>query len=160
MKEGSVMPTAKVVFATITGNNEDIADIISDNLEDQGFEIEQIEISQAEIEDFEEADICVICPYTYDEGALPDEGLDFYDDLKEDAQLDGKVYGVAGSGDTFYEGFYCTAVDDFSNAMKGANAIQGAPDLKINLAPDSNEDLAALDDFSKKLVETYQEQQK
>ncbi|GEN49042.1 flavodoxin [Ligilactobacillus pobuzihii] len=154
------MPTAKVVFATITGNNEDIADIISDNLEDQGFEIEQIEISQAEIEDFEEADICVICPYTYDEGALPDEGLDFYDDLKEDAQLDGKVYGVAGSGDTFYEGFYCTAVDDFSNAMKGANAIQGAPDLKINLAPDSNEDLAALDDFSKKLVETYQEQQK
>ena len=160
MKEGSVMPTAKVVFATITGNNEDIADIISDNLEDQGFEIEQIEISQAEIEDFEEADICVICPYTYDEGALPDEGLDFYDDLKEEAQLDGKVYGVAGSGDTFYEGFYCTAVDDFSNAMKGANAIQGAPDLKINLAPDSDEDLAALDDFSKKLVETYQEQQK
>ncbi|HIZ95900.1 MAG TPA: flavodoxin [Candidatus Ligilactobacillus excrementavium] len=154
------MPTAKVVFATITGNNEDIADIISDNLEDQGFEIEQIEISQAEIEDFEEADICVICPYTYDEGALPDEGLDFYDDLKEEAQLDGKVYGVAGSGDTFYEGFYCTAVDDFSNAMKGANAIQGAPDLKINLAPDSDEDLAALDDFSKKLVETYQEQQK
>lgn len=154
------MPTAKVVFATITGNNEDIADIISDNLEDQGFEIEQIEISQAEIEDFEEADICVICPYTYDEGALPDEGLDFYDDLKKDAQLDGKVYGVAGSGDTFYEGFYCTAVDDFSNAMKGANAIQGAPDLKINLAPDSDEDLAALDDFSKKLVETYQEQQK
>ena len=75
------MPTAKVVFATITGNNEDIADIISDNLEDQGFEIEQIEISQAEIEDFEEADICVICPYTYDEGALPDEGLDFYDDF-------------------------------------------------------------------------------
>lgn len=154
------MPTAKVVFATITGNNEDIADIISDNLEDQGFEIEQIEISQAEIEDFEEADICVICPYTYDEGALPDEGLDFYDDLKEDAQLDGKVYGVTGSGDTFYEGFYCTAVDDFSNAMKGANAIQGAPDLKINLAPDSDEDLAALDDFSKKLVETYQKQQK
>lgn len=154
------MPTAKVVFATITGNNEDIADIISDNLEDQGFGIEQIEISQAEIEDFEEADICVICPYTYDEGALPDEGLDFYDDLKEEAQLDGKVYGVAGSGDTFYEGFYCTAVDDFSNAMKGANAIQGAPDLKINLAPDSDEDLAALDDFSKKLVETYQEQQK
>ena len=51
------MPTAKVVFATITGNNEDIADIVSDNLEDQGFEIEQIEISQAEIEDFEEADI-------------------------------------------------------------------------------------------------------
>ncbi|GAW63318.1 flavodoxin [Ligilactobacillus acidipiscis] len=153
------MPTAKVVFATITGNNEDIADIVSDNLEDQGFEIEQIEISQAEIEDFEEADICVICPYTYDEGALPDEGLDFYDDLKEEADLSGKVYGVAGSGDTFYEGFYCTAVDDFSNAMKKAHAIQGAPDLKINLAPDSDEDLAALDDFSQKLVNTYKEQQ-
>ena len=55
----------------------------------------------ADVADFEDADICVVCPYTYDEGALPEEGLDFYDDLKE-ADLSGKIYGVAGSGDTFY----------------------------------------------------------
>ncbi|GBG95438.1 flavodoxin [Ligilactobacillus salitolerans] len=151
------MPTAKVVFATITGNNEDIADIVSDKLEDLGFEIEEIEISQAQIEDFEEADLCVICPYTYDEGALPDEGLDFFDDLKE-ADLSGKVYGVAGSGDTFYEEYYCTAVDDFSRVMTEAHAIQGAPDVKINLAPDSDEDIAQLNDFAAKLAATLKEQ--
>ncbi len=153
------MPTAKVVFATITGNNEDIADIVSDKLEDLGFDIEEIEISQAEIEDFEQADICVICPYTYDEGALPEEGLDFFDDLKE-ADLSGKVYGVAGSGDTFYEEFYCTAVDDFSEVMKRAHAIQGTPDVKINLAPDSDEDIETLNKFATDLVKTYKEQKK
>ncbi len=32
---------------------------------------------------------------------MPEEGMDFHDDL-DDVDLSGKVYGVAGSGDTFY----------------------------------------------------------
>ncbi|MCZ3393661.1 flavodoxin, partial [Enterococcus faecium] len=35
------MPTAKVVFATITGNNEDCADIITEALEDLGVEVDE-----------------------------------------------------------------------------------------------------------------------
>ena len=94
------MATAKVVFATITGNNEDIADIIAQTLEENGMDVEVEEISQADPADFEEVDLCVVCPYTYDEGSLPDEGIDFYEELA-DVDLTGKVYGVAGSGDTF-----------------------------------------------------------
>ena len=93
------MATAKVVFATITGNNEDIADIIAQALEEKGMDVEVEEISQADPADFEEVDLCVVCPYTYDEGSLPDEGIDFYEELA-DVDLTGKVYGVAGSGDT------------------------------------------------------------
>ena len=70
---------AVVVYATITGNNEDVADIITDVLEDHDVEVEESEISTADVADFEQADLCIVCPYTYDEGALPDEGLDFYD---------------------------------------------------------------------------------
>ena len=81
---------AVVVFVTITGNNEDVADIITDALEDHGVEVDENEMTMADVADFADADICVICPYTYDEGALPDEGLDFFDDLKE-ADLKGKV---------------------------------------------------------------------
>lgn len=90
------MATAKVVFATITGNNEDIADIIAQALEENGMDVEVEEISQADPADFEEVDLCVVCPYTYDEGSLPDEGIDFYEELA-DVDLTGKVYGVAGS---------------------------------------------------------------
>ena len=38
------MATAKVVFATITGNNEDIADIIAQALEEKGMDVEVEEI--------------------------------------------------------------------------------------------------------------------
>ncbi|MEI2353981.1 flavodoxin [Pediococcus acidilactici] len=151
------MPTAKVVFATITGNNEDCADIITEALEDLGVEVDETEISQTDAAELKDYDINVIVPYTYDEGALPEEGLDFYDDLA-DLDLSGKIYGVAGSGDTFYEEFYCVAVDKFSEALTKANATKGTVDLKINLAPESQEDLDHLDQFAQDLVDAYNAQ--
>ncbi|WP_288528551.1 flavodoxin [uncultured Secundilactobacillus sp.] len=145
------MAKAQVVFATITGNNEDIADIITEQFEALGVEVTETEISQTEADDLKNVDICVVCPYTYDEGQLPDEGMDFYEDLKG-LDLKGKIYGVAGSGDLFYEDDYNVAVDAFSAAFKQAGATQGAQDIKINLEPDED-DIAALDTFTKKLVE-------
>ena len=133
------MAKALVVYATITGNNEDVADIITDALEDLGVEVDEV------------ADICVICPYTYDEGALPEEGIDFYEDLQEE-QLAGKIYGVAGSGDTFYGDDFCVAVDKFGDALAKTGATKGAENVKINLAPDE-EDIQKLDTFAKQLVE-------
>ena len=142
---------ALVVNATITGNNEDVADIITDALEDLDVDVEKTEITMADPDDFNDADICVICPYTYDEGALPEEGLDFYDDLQEE-HLDGKVYGVAGSGDTFYGDDFCVAVDKFGEALAKAGASKGAENVHINLAPDED-DIKKLDAFAKQLVE-------
>ena len=133
------MATAKVIFATITGNNEDVA---------------KEEISQADATEFNDVDICVVVPYTYDEGALPEEGLDFYEDL-QDLDLTGKIYGCAGSGDTFYDDDYCRAVTDFSNALKKAGATQGAKDVFVNLAPEAD-DVKALDAFTEQLVAKVQ----
>ncbi|KRM37835.1 flavodoxin [Limosilactobacillus pontis DSM 8475] len=140
-----------MVYATITGNNEDVADIITDALEDLNVDVEETEITMADPADFNDVDICVICPYTYDEGALPEEGLDFYDDLQEE-QLDGKVYGVAGSGDTFYGNDFCVAVDKFGEALAKTGASKGAENVHVNLAPDED-DIKKLDAFAKQLVE-------
>ena len=142
---------ALVVYATITGNNEDVADIITDALEDLDVDVDETEITMADPADFNDVDICVICPYTYDEGALPEEGLDFYDDLQEE-QLDGKVYGVAGSGYTFYGDDFCVAVDKFGEALAKTGATKGAENVHVNLAPDEN-DIKKLDAFAKQLVE-------
>lgn len=146
---------AVVIFATITGNNEDVADIITDALEDHGVDVDENEITMADVADLEDADICVICPYTYDEGALPDEGLDFYDDL-QDADLKGKVYGVAGSGDTAYGDDFCVAVDEFGKALANAGATKGADNVHINLAPDED-DVKKLDQFTDELVKKAQQ---
>ncbi|WP_290032935.1 flavodoxin [Ligilactobacillus cholophilus] len=150
------MAKAEIVFATITGNNEDIADIIAENLEDKGIDVQVDEISQADVSDFEDADLCIVCPYTYDEGNLPDEGMDFFEDLKE-VDLTNKIYGVAGSGDTFYGEYYCTAVDEFSRVLREAGATQGTKDVKINLSPDTDEDIATLDTFADELVSKLEE---
>ena len=135
LKEGYFMATAKVIFATITGNNEDIADIIAEELENKGLDVKVEEISQADPAELEAVDLCVICPYTYDEGSLPDEGMDFYDELA-DVDLSGKVYGVAGSGDTFYGEYFCTAVNLLGEALPKAAASKEPDTVKIIPAPD------------------------
>ncbi|WP_395392164.1 flavodoxin [Fructilactobacillus sanfranciscensis] len=143
---------AHVVYATITGNNEDIADIVTEGLEDLGMDVEETEISQTEAEELTDTDLIVICPYTYDEGHLPEEGMDFFEDLG-DLDLTGKVFGIAGSGDVFYEEFYNLAVDKFAKKLLATGATQGAENVKINLDPDEN-DIKTLDQFSQKLFDT------
>ncbi|KRK57059.1 flavodoxin nitric oxide synthase [Fructilactobacillus fructivorans] len=147
----SLMPKAHVIYATITGNNEDVADIVTEGLEDLGVDVEETEISQTDADELKDTDIIVICPYTYDEGALPEEGMDFFEDL-DSLNLEGKIFGVAGSGDVFYQEYYNVAVDEFTKALKATNATQGAKSVKINLEPDEN-DIKDLDEFSRQLVE-------
>ena len=84
---------AHVVYATITGNNEEVADIVVAAFEAANIAVKKTEISQTEVDEFEDVDIAVVVPYTYDQGSLPDEGLDFFEDLA-DATLDHVVYGV------------------------------------------------------------------
>lgn len=143
---------AQVVYATITGNNEDVADIIIEALENDGVEVKKSEISQTEVDELEQVDIAVVVPYTYDQGSLPDEGLDFFEDLA-DANLENVVYGVAGSGDTYYLDDYCLAVPKFEKQFEVTNAVKGAESVKINLNPKVT-DVPLLEKFAKDLITT------
>ena len=144
------MATAKVVYASMTGNNEEIADIVEEALENLNVSVETSEISQADPSDFEDTDICIVCSYTYgDDGDLPDEAVDFYEDLKE-MDLTGKVYGVCGSGDTFYDEF-CKVVDDFAGVFEQTGATKGSDVVKVDLAPEA-EDIEHLEKFVAEIV--------
>ncbi|GEP20899.1 hypothetical protein FC71_GL000828 [Latilactobacillus sakei subsp. carnosus DSM 15831] len=144
------MATAKVVYASMTGNNEEIADIVEEALENLNVSVETSEISQADPSDFEDTDICIVCSYTYgDDGDLPDEAVDFYEDLKE-MDLTGKVYGVCGSGDTFYDEF-CKVVDDFAGVFEQTGATKGSDVVKVDLAPEA-EDIEHLEKFVAEII--------
>ena len=104
---------------------------------------------QVDADEFEEADICVVATYTYDDGDLPDEIVDFYEDLQE-LDLSGKIYGVCGSGDTFYDEF-CKSVDDFDAAFGKTGASKGAENVKVDLNAEE-EDIENLEAFAKELV--------
>ncbi|WP_413523487.1 flavodoxin [Latilactobacillus curvatus] len=144
------MATAKVVYASMTGNNEEIAEIVEEALERLNVDVETTEISQADPADFEDSDICIVCSYTYgDDGDLPDEAVDFYEDLK-DIDLTGKVYGVCGSGDTFYDDF-CKVVDDFAAVFEQTGATKGSDVVKVDLSAEA-EDIEHLEKFVSEIV--------
>ena len=107
------MALAKIVYASMTGNTEEIADIVAKKLEELGHTVDVDECTTVDAADFEDADICIVATYTYGDGELPDEIVDFYEDLA-DLDLSGKIFGVVGSGDTFYD-YFCKSVDEFEN---------------------------------------------
>ncbi|WP_125760404.1 flavodoxin [Companilactobacillus hulinensis] len=143
------MTKVKIVYASITGNDEDIAYVLTEKFEDLGMDVDMSEVSQTDASDFEDADICVIASYTYDQGIVPEEAMDFYDDM-QDLDLNGKIYGVCGSGDRFYEDF-CRAVDEFSTIFEQVGATKGSDSVKVELDPEQD-DIEHLDKFAEELV--------
>lgn len=145
------MAKALIVFASLTGNTEECAEIVKEALENLGVDVEMVESMQAEPEDFLEVDMCIIGTYTYGNDAnLPDEFVDFYEELNE-IDLTGKVYGAFGSGDHFYDKF-CQSVDDFADKLASIGAVKGAESVKVDL--DANEeDRLNLEAFAKALVD-------
>ncbi|MGT2757418.1 flavodoxin [Streptococcus ovuberis] len=144
------MPLAKIVYASMTGNTEEIADIVANKLEELGLDLEINECTTVDADSFLEADLVIVATYTYGDGELPDEIVDFYEDLTQ-LDLTGKVYGVCGSGDTFYDEF-CKSVDEFDAAFTTAGATKGAESVKVDLAAE-DEDIVNLEHFAQSLAE-------
>lgn len=143
------MALAKIVYASMTGNTEEIADIVVDKLRELGVDVDVDECTTVDADEFQDVDIAVVASYTYGDGDLPDEIVDFYEDLK-DLDLTGKVYGVVGSGDTFYD-YFCKSVDDFELAFAGTGATKGADSVKVDLAAE-DDDIAKLEAFAESLL--------
>lgn len=144
------MALAKIVYASMTGNTEEIADIVCQKLEELGHTVEMDECTTVDAEEFLEADVAIVASYTYGDGDLPDEIVDFYEDLLE-LNLAGKLYGVIGSGDTFYD-YFCKSVDDFEAAFEGLGAIKAADSVKVDLAAE-DEDIDNLERFAQEVAQ-------
>ncbi|UUX33844.1 flavodoxin [Fundicoccus culcitae] len=137
------MPEALIVFASLTGNTEQMADIVAEALESHGINVEVYDCMQADAQDFLDYDICIVGSYTYGvDGVLPDEMIDFHEELGE-LDLTDKVFGVFGSGDDFYEVF-CAAVDFFEQQFLKTGATLGGPSVKVNLDAEE-EDIVRLE---------------
>ena len=64
--------------------------------------------------------------------------------------MNGKIYGVVGSGDTFYDEF-CKAVDDFDRVFAATGAVKGSECVKVDLSAE-DEDIEKLEAFVEELA--------
>lgn len=135
----------------MTGNTEGISEILEEQLKAKGLDVERIEAEDADSDIFEDADVCIVATYTYDDGELPFDFEDFYEDLA-DEDLSGKVYGVVGSGDSeLYPDYFCHAAELFDEDFAKTGATKGSELVKIENDAD-DEDTARLQKFVDEVV--------
>lgn len=127
-----------IVFASMTGNTEEIAGLVQKEFENNGHDVNIYEAPEVGVSDFSDADILIVASYTYGQGDLPDEIQEFYDEL-EGASLSGKTYGVIGSGDTSYGDNFGKVVDLFDKALSKAGANKGTDNVKIEFDADDDD---------------------
>jgi len=122
-----------VLYASLTGNTESMAEAVGEGVKATGAEPVLKEVMDAQVSDLLEYDGFVLGAYTWGDGELPDDFLDFYDDM-EQLDLSGRKAGVFGSGETAYAEF-CAAVDLLSVKLKERGAELIGEGIKIELNP-------------------------
>ena len=128
---------SKNCLCSMTGNDEDMADILEEDLQDYGFDVETSDVGFTDASDYLDSDLCIFITYTYGEGAMTDEIADFYEELKK-LDLTGKYFAVMGSGDKTYDEHFCENVFDYEKAFKACHATEITKPVTIENAPDDD----------------------
>lgn len=145
---------ARIVYASMTGNDADMADILEEDLQDLGFEVETSEAEFTDASDYLASELCIFVTYTYGEGKMTDDVADFYEQLKE-LDLSGKYFAVMGSGDMVYADHFCENVFDFEKMFKQVEATEVTKPVTIENAPD-DEAISAIDNAAKEMADHLQ----
>lgn len=150
-------PKICILYASLTGNTEEMAYLLYKEFQQYDVEIDVDELEMVPVADFAKNDICVVATYSYDSGdeILPEETMVFFEAIKE-KDFKGKVFGVLGSGQYFYDDF-CGAVDKFEQQFITARAVKGSDSLKFEWDVSSPDDEEALRQFASNILKTYKE---
>ncbi|MBM7704820.1 flavodoxin [Metabacillus iocasae] len=127
------MSNVLLIYASMSGNTEAIADILEEELIKENINVTRKEVFEVDVNDLNKFNYILLGAYTWGDGELPDEFLDFYDDM-ESISLEGKKVGVFGSGDTAYD-IFCGAVDLIEARVRELSGELMTEGLKVELAP-------------------------
>lgn len=121
-----------IVYSSLTGNTEEMSEVIEKGVQEAGVEVVRKDAYDAKAEELLEYDGIILGAYTWGDGELPDEFLDFYEDMCE-LSLSGKKAAVFGSGDTSYAQ-YCGAVDLLEQKLRelGAEIVHESLKFEYN----------------------------
>lgn len=119
-----------IIYGSMTGNTEFMAECIAKELKLAGEEVVLKEAAFAFAEELEQYDQILFGTYTWGDGDLPDESVDFYEEAKQ-VDFSAKKVAVFGSGDSSYSCF-AGAVDILEDLLKEKGCSLTVENLKID----------------------------
>lgn len=144
------MSKVLVAYASLTGNTEEIAELIVEGIRQAGGEAVLKSVTDCNADEIQSYEGVLLGAYTWGDGELPDEFLDFYEEM-DDLDLSAYKSAVFGSGDTGYE-IYCGAVNLIEEKLKERGAMILQESLKIEYGPSAPEKEACRQ-FGRKFIE-------
>ncbi|MEK3979227.1 flavodoxin [Psychrobacillus sp. FSL K6-2836] len=117
-----------ICYLSYSGNTEEVADLLKEELEDSNFDIDMYSIGYGAVPNLFEYDLIFLGTFTWDKGSTPEEMKDF---AKEVGDKPKNVY-VFGTGDTQFGGdnLFCNAVNKLARFYES-----NYPGLKIEQSP-------------------------
>ncbi|WML42937.1 flavodoxin [Neobacillus sp. PS3-40] len=122
-----------IAYCSMSGNTEEIAETIGEGIRKAGANVDIKDILMVDVKDLLDYDGILLGAYTWGDGDLPDEFLDFYDDMDQ-ISLKGKKAVAFGSCDSSYE-HRGGAVDRLTEKLVELEADLVLTGLKIDLSP-------------------------
>ncbi|GGE63221.1 flavodoxin [Priestia taiwanensis] len=144
-----------IVYASMTGNTEQVATILKETIEEAGLQVEMQDCLQVTKDDVLAYEGILIGGYTWGDGDLPDELIDLYEDILT-LDLTGKLVASFGTGDTAYGDTYCLAVKIIQEGLKGAGATIALEGLEVENYPEGDDE-EACKEFAKEFAKQFQE---
>ncbi|GIN57932.1 flavodoxin [Lederbergia ruris] len=142
-----------IIYTSSTGSTEALAEAIIEELKQNNeIEIAVKDSFAATPAELHEYDGILIGTYTWDGGVVPDEFMDFYEELDEE-DLTGKMAAVFGSGDSYYTNTYGAALTLFAEKLSESGAEIVLPNFLIELFPE-DEDLASAKQFAQHFIQS------
>lgn len=142
-----------IIYASMSGRNEQISKYLEQQFIKLDQSVDRHEISQFETEKLLDYQAFIIVSYTYHDGQIPDEALDFFDDLQT-VDLTGKPYALTGSSSMKHEHFG-RALDYLDQQLVHLGALRASAILKIDEDAD-RADLARLDALCQQVIDFNQ----
>lgn len=112
-----------ILFGSQSGNAQNLAHVIGDALNADGFEAEVFDMGEVNPDDMLTLKTIIIVTSTYGDGEPPDNASEWMSFLKfeEELKLPELHYAVIGLGDTYYPHF-CQAGKDFDHYLSKRDA--------------------------------------
>ncbi|WP_127498845.1 flavodoxin [Paenibacillus glycanilyticus] len=126
-----------VAYASLTGNTEEMAEAIAAGAREAGAEVVVRDAYDADASELDQYEGIAIGAYTWGDGELPDEFIDFYEALSN-LDLSGRKAVVFGSGDSSYP-IFCGAVDTIEAKLREIGAELVLPGLKVEFDPSKDQ---------------------